>query len=363
MRSDSGGKYGTFGQEYAAVDRATITIEKAASFAGPDGSLLDLVPGMYRVSPARGGHLNFTSVDRPVSTSEVAHTRLVRAMPTVHQLNLTAPVVLNVSDGDELPHVVMLFPGGVALEATSQPSNYEANVHPTTTVTKALDNPSIVNAVVKWMRFAFKSGLPPFDPTQLLKVPIGKIDPGDSPTRFDWESTPPQWTRGTVATCYVSPAGSAGPLGPQTQTGYVPFPPGTAISRGPYPTHIISVTPVKVDAFLVRPGHSIQLLVTSQVVSPGDPSILSMTWTDVYETIATAKGSVIFPQVIVATGRVPSSPPLAGTSWIEVVAKEITRQPVGTPVEFELQVDGITLATRNCLFKAHGVGTPALTCS
>jgi hypothetical protein len=189
----------------------------------------------------------------------------------------------------------------------------------------------------------------------------GKVEPGPTPSGFGQQSAPPNWVSATVATCYVAPAGSAGPAGPGTETGIPPFPPGSAVRRVPTPAYLVSVTPVTVQSSLLGAGRMVQLLATNYVVTLGSGSLLSMTWTDVYQMVAPTSGLVTFPGVIVATGRVPLSPPPVNSTWEAEVAKRLTGAPgAGAPLDLELRVEGITVATRSMRFNAQFPGSPAV---
>jgi hypothetical protein len=144
------------------------------------------------------------------------------------------------------------------------------------------------------------------------KFGFGRIEPGTSPTPFAPQTFPPNWVRSVVVTCYVPPAGSWGPGGPGTASGVPVFEPGTEVRRGPYPGYIVSTTPVRVICPGSEAGKVVELRVTERVATLGYPTILSMTWQDIYRIVPAVDGPVDFPGVIVATGRVPPTPPPPG---------------------------------------------------
>jgi hypothetical protein len=90
------------------------------------------------------------------------------------------------------------------------------------------------------------------------------------------------------------------------------------------------------------------------------------TWTDVYQIIAPAAGSVVFSGVILATGRAASNAKL--DTWVPDSELAFTTSAgTGVPVQFELRIGGITFATRTCLFNAQyyypeTTAGPVLTC-
>jgi len=265
---------------------------------------------------------------------------------------------------DDGQHIVVAFPGGGMLEAVT----HRAAVHSGTTM-KLVGSQALVEAVIKWL-----SPNPPgpltdlvYDRKELLSPGIllwADIEPG-TPSGFGPSAMPPNWIGATVATCYPPPKGSAGPRGPGTETGIPPFPPGSSVIRVAHPAYLVATAPVTAESSLLRPGRVVDLVVTSHVVTLGYPTIVSMTWTDVYRMVLQTAGTVTFPGIIVATGRVPTSPPPPASSWAQEVAKFMTYQPRGSkgaPAVFELQVSGISAATRICYFDAMFPGSPALRC-
>jgi hypothetical protein len=95
--------------------------------------------------------------------------------------------------------------------------------------------------------------------------------------------------------------------------------------------------------------------------------MMSMTWRDWYHIVPTAHGPVTFPGVIVANARVYTSghTPPAGKTWGDVAADMLTSPSgMGAPTDFELFVDGISVAAMRCGYIGHGTpgGPPALKC-
>jgi hypothetical protein len=349
----------------------TIQLERSMSFSTPTDEAIELSPGAYQVQAGADGHLVLTAADTGNGYSLAAST-------TWHELGLVSPFALKVPGEKEEQHVMILLPGGGALHTIGWSRSPGTATRPLSFPTTA----GIVEAVLKWLPPSLVSALP-FDRGILLnplRMIWGSIQPGSSPTGFGPSSIPPNWISATVATCYVPPAGSAWPapsgtgsyppgshVGPPSgagmESGYVPFPPGSAVRRGAFPSYIQSVTPVTVTSSVSMMGRAVQLHVTSHVVTIGIPTILSMTWTDVYQIVPQADGPVTFPGVIVATGRVPTTPPAPTTSWPAEVQKRLT-SPTGrgAPTVFELRLDGITVTTRTCEFLGRFPGSPEVRC-
>jgi hypothetical protein len=188
---------------------------------------------------------------------------------------------------------------------------------------------------------------------------FGKIEPGTSPTPFAPQTFPPNWVRSVVVTCHVPPAGSWGPGGPGTASGVPVFTPGSEVRRGPYPGYIVSTTPVRVLCPGSEAGKVVELRVTEHVASLGYPTILSMTWQDIYRIVPAVDGPVDFPGVIVATGRTPTTPAPPGVSYTAQVQAQLTSSTgFGVPVVFDAYLDGNWIASRQMAYYASYPGGP-----
>ncbi len=370
-KADLGGPAGNQTALHITGLADAIQLDRPTRFRASKGDTVELRPGVYRVMPGAGGGLVLQSADLKSSCA-------LATVTTWHPLGLLSPLVLNVPDERNERHILMLFPGGAALQAHGWRGS-----PPRTMGLPAAG--SLVEAVLKWLPPSLVTTALPFDRSFLLNpwfMIWGTVQPGSSPTGFGPSNVPPNWIGATVATCDVPPAGSAMPIGTGTgggsyppgskvgppigagmQSGYVPFPPGSAVLRGAFPSYIQSVTPVKVTSTVSMVGRVVQLHVTSHVVTIGVPTILSMTWTDVYQIVPQAAGPVMFPGVIVATGRVPTTPPAPTTSWPAEVQKRFT-SPTGrgAPTVFELRLDGVWITDRTCEYLGRYPGSPELRC-
>ncbi len=162
-----------------------------------------------------------------------------------------------------------------------------------------------------------------------------------------------------MVTCYVPPAGSYGPGGPGTASGVPVFAPGTEVRRGPYPGYIVSTTPVRVTCPGSEAGKVVELRVTEHVATIGVPTILSMTWQDIYRIVPAVDGPVDFSGVIVATGRFPPTPPPPGVNYTAQVQARLTSPTgFGVPVVFDLYLDGAWIASREMGYYASYPGGP-----
>ena len=328
-----------YGADEAAM---TIAFEESVRFPAPDGEV-EVPAGEYGADVAGDGSLRLI-------TTDAGREWRIPGSPTWHDFPLTSPLALCVPGEGEERHVLLMFPGGTAVSSVGLIRG-RADAR----AAASLPIPMVAEHVVtKAMRMF---GELPFERSMLTSPSTralwGTIEPGLSPSPFfPPAGMPPHWIGATVATAYGGPG----------QPGQ-PTPPGSPVRRGAFPGYLVSVTPVTADWPLSMVGRVVQLHVTSHVISLGLPTILFATWTDVYQVVPQTTGPVSFPEVIVATGRVPAVPAPPGTSWSIEVAKRFTSASgQGAPTGFELRVDGVTVGTRDCQFKGAFPGSPALSC-
>ena len=324
--------------EYVGIDERT-------GFVGPGGETVTINPGLYRVDVASDGQLALIADDGTATLVEAQHGG--------HPLELDAPlaVAFEVEEGDR--RVAVLLPGGVTMVAGAART-------PAADVSRQqlFGSPGFASAVLLKLPIGIVQ-----KPAYLIpyhKFFFGTIEPGRSPAPFAPQTFPPNWVRSVVVTCYVPPAGSWGPGGPGTASGVPVFTPGTDVRRGPYPGYIVSTTPVRVTCPGSEAGKVVELRVTEHVATLGYPTILSMTWQDIYRIVPAVDGPVDFPGVIVATGRVPPTPPPPGVSYTaQVQAKLTSPTGFGVPTVFDLYLDGNWIASRQMGYYASYPGGPA----
>ncbi|HZD32452.1 MAG TPA: hypothetical protein VE779_12420 [Candidatus Angelobacter sp.] len=355
LRSTAAQKQATCGCSSADSDAAaaTITLKRGAHFPSPDGSHVELKAGEYYVSvlPDRSMLIS--------SQTERRHWN-ISATRTWHEFNLTSPLALGVLQ-EQTQLVVALFPGGVAFV-----SGGARKVSAKVPKPKLPPPQLIVEAIQEWLTWPPlrpQSKLP-FEKEVLLggyhALRFGEIQAVPTPTRFAPMSTPPNWIGAIAVTC----AAAGYPYIP------CPYTPGDSEPRGAFPHYVTATVGVTASAVpTIQAGNVVQLLVTSLVmdVSVGNTESMVSTWTDTYQIVATASGPVTFPGVILATGRDSSSS--AGV-WVSDADAAFTSHDgpgTGTPVHFELRINGITIVTRDCKYNANenpkSPGGPLLTCS
>jgi len=338
------------GESLGELHNVTIVLESTAHFHAPNGSNIQVHPGAYHVSVWPDGHLLLGATQKPGQ-----HGTVLRAFRIWHSFRLTSPLVVNIGAEHDSLHIVLLLPGGGALQST-------VSLRP---AARLADTPTFVTAhdLAQSIITRFPGPPPkyfhPFNAATVLAVPStrplwGTIDPGSQPTTFVPGSVPPNWLSATVTACAAAPGASC---------------PGVGMSepRNPPPSdpQLVSTTLVTVKSLLSWAGQIVELLVTAQVVNTGG-IMRYMTWTDLYRQVPAANGPLTFPRVIVATGTPPPHPPQPGKmSWEQETAYDFTSPSGrGAPTEFELRVNGITQAFRSCEYLGHYPGgVPELRCS
>jgi len=319
-----------------------VAFAKEVTFATRDGKPVTLDAGLYRVEASDAGQI--------VLISDAGASIEVPAARDWHDQPFDEPVALDL-EGEHDHSIALLLPGGLALQATGYYGQVRSS--PSSPVRDFVDFHDKLLAFHK--KFADRFN------TKLWTLTWGKVVPATPAAPFVPASFPPNWVSTRVVTCVVPPAGSYGPAGPGTASGVPPFNPGDVINRGPFKGYYVSTTNVTatVSAGVQLPGKTVELLVTAHVVTTGFPTILSMTWQDTYRIVAGANGPVIFPGVVLATGRTPTSEPPGGTTW-EAQVQELlySSSGRGVPTVFELRVDSVTLAEKTFYYFASYAGGP-----
>ena len=337
------------GNALGEVQNVTIVLENPAHFHGPDGSSVHVQPGSYHVGVGSDGHLLLGATQAPEP-----HRMVLQAFKLWHPFSLNAPLAVTIDGGHDAWNVVLLLPGGAALQATgSLRSSGRAGTPAFVTdrdVAQAIIMRFPLPGVVAKLLYPFNAATVP----SVLGTLWGTIQPGSRPTSFVPGSAPPNWVSTTVAACLAAPGASC---------------PGIGQSKPRNPTasepQLVSTTSVTVTSMLTWAGQTVELLVTAQVVNTGGMARY-MTWTDLYRHVPGTNDPFTFNGVIVATGTPPPNPPPPGhISWAEESASDLTSPSHrGAPTEFELRVNGITQAYRSCEYLGHYPGgTPELRCS
>jgi hypothetical protein len=107
---------------FTAEDLATVTIDQTVYFSTPDGSDVIAAPGIYRILLDEERGLRFI----PIKRDKDKGAFLVQALQTNHRDSISAPVAVYLPDEENIPHVVLLLPGGTGLEAIGSFSDVRA---------------------------------------------------------------------------------------------------------------------------------------------------------------------------------------------------------------------------------------------
>jgi hypothetical protein len=88
----------------------TISLDRDIHFTTPYVTSAIAQPETYRVSEAGTNSLR-------LKDTRNRRTHIIDALPTNHDEAITTPVALYIQDDEKFPHVLLLLPGGRALEA------------------------------------------------------------------------------------------------------------------------------------------------------------------------------------------------------------------------------------------------------
>ena len=327
------------------MDSTRIDLPGPLHFIGTEGEDLVVGPGPYQVAQGQGPQLRLISPHNGSSPT-------IQAVPVEHDLDLLGPFALLVPAADEAVHVLLLNQDGKALDAVGSESGVQGR-GPSATLGAAKIAAGVQSTVL-----SHPSAASALRPGTRLRVFDYQIVPSPNATGFTGCAKPAGWISAAVAESHVAPAGSATSAGPGTATGYNPFPAGSPWNRGAFPGYhcafgSVMITPPP-SSKLAAGNH--RLLVTSYVYTAGG-TLLSMTVTDVYQI---TPGNWTVPQVVLATGRTATMP--ANYDYSRVVTQYYASLPSGSPVKYDLQVDGVSVAEKNCLFKASMTQAPMLKC-
>jgi hypothetical protein len=88
----------------------TITLDRPIHFTTPQATDVVAQAGLYRLKVAEPSAMKFIGL-------KTKTTAVVDALHISHQTDITEPVALYLKDEQQFPHVVLLLPGGLGLEA------------------------------------------------------------------------------------------------------------------------------------------------------------------------------------------------------------------------------------------------------
>ena len=328
-----------------AIDPASVELTKPMHFTASDGSDVVAAAGTYHVDGGEGSQLLLFPGDG-------ATPIVIAALMSEHDLDLLGPLALIIPTEEERQHLVLIQPGRTALDAIGNIGDVRSR-GPLSPVNSARIAGGVQSSVVSRPGLVAALG-----PATRLRVFNYQLTPAPTASGFTGCVKPTGWVSAAVASSAVAPAGSATYAGPGTATGYNPYPAGSPWNRGSFPGYHCafgSVTVASPD--LARAGgRTVQLRVTSYVFGV----VLSMNVTDVYQQTSGGSGTVTFQQVIVATGQTGTTP--IGHDFVRDVTQYYASAPTGSPVKFDVFVDGVSMIEKSCLLKVSMTQAATLKC-
>ena len=156
-------------------DSTRITIDKPVHFSAADGSDLVAAAGTYRIEQATDRTLRLIPLEGKESL-------VVEAQATTHEESIVSPLALSIPQQEDEHHVVLLSPGGNALDASGTYSGVK------TRVTKApLQSRLMIQDYMLARRQPIGAGsnLPPPNPNPDLVITSAVLVP-TAPTPYDF---------------------------------------------------------------------------------------------------------------------------------------------------------------------------------
>lgn len=360
-----------------------IQLEKAIHFSAPEGSDLVAAPGRYQLEPTVDAQLRLVPEGEQVPL-------VIAAAITNLDLEVSAPIALAVPAGEDVQHVILLLPGGMALDGIGSYSGVKARGPITALGGPAMKDPlsaklaqipssgltAIPKAAEKFERRAADLALQPGPRTtnfQECKMAgsgyVGSVIAQQTVAVKTRGALPlPSPRVGAIASrngtsIVLAQAPAATPPTPNTgTTTYVTTNPRTPYLRDvprSYQRCVFGSTVVTATGLLpFQTGERVTLSVVSRVIQ--DPYI-ELWIEDTYELTAQAGKPLTFPRAIMAaaTAGVPASDWIR---WQDLSKRFADRMKTGVPVGFMLTATGKRLV---CLYQPdlNNFGQGNVTCA
>jgi hypothetical protein len=336
MKSESAGA----GTALAVVDPMVITLAHPLHFSTPDGGEILVPAGAY--------HLDQSQVTRLQLLSPDGAQRLVVAAQSIeHGFEVTSPLALIVPADEGQQHVILLQPGGKALDALGSASGVRTRV-PIQPVA-----PSRLSDAVHAK--ASQAGSPPI---------LGRVDPSKMrlPLNLSVQPTAPSnlfqdcgqaLSGGYLDTAYTQQVNPGAPHNPNLDnaagTAFIRM---TAASRNEFRCAIGSVA-VKPTTGGLGTGDHLQLRIVSYVYGYG-------AWVlDRYQLTPPGNAPLTFPNVIMATFDMGTDP----NQFRQHEDAAIKSLATGYLVGVEVFLNGGLAAKLPCLLKVPAGGAGTLVCA
>lgn len=154
------------------AETTAVTIEEKTAFLDPTGKEVVLSPGVYDIH-AEPPHLVVTTKDGQSSFT-------ITAGSVQHQEQLSRPVALSIREGDNLHHIVLLFPSGTGLDA----AGYTGDIRSRALGQQPIVAPPIVSSQLRYQQRAAFSVVQFVRPMYFEGLPI------EQGFRFGGDSVP-----------------------------------------------------------------------------------------------------------------------------------------------------------------------------
>lgn len=367
--------------EYAGVATG-IQLEKAVHFSAPEGEDILAAPGHYQVEPTVEAHLRLIPEGNQPPI-------VIAALTTDFDVDVSAPIALTLSPREDIHHVVLLLPGGTALDGIGTYTGVKMRAPFTAAGTTSVK--TTLNAKLAGIKTPAYTELPKVSPKFEARASDFTVQPGQRTTNFEEckmagsgyvgsviaQQTVAVKTQGALplpppmlggfrgwdrASVILTGAPGAPPPTPSTgTTSYVTTNPRTPYLRDvPRSTQrcVFGSAVVTATGLLpLQPGERVKLLVTSKVIHD---AYVDLWIEDAFELTAQGGKSLTFPKVIVASATAG----VVATDWIkwqDLSKRFVERMRNGLTVGFALQAAGKRIA---CQYKPdlNNFGQGNVTC-
>lgn len=324
----------------AIVAPTVIALADPLHFTAPDGSEVVVPAGTYHVDQGPGAQLQLLPPD--------AAQGIVLATQSIdHGFDLTSPVALIVPADDGQQHVILLQPGGKALDALGSASGVI-----TRSPLQPVSPSRLSDALnVKASQASSPAILGRIDPSK-MRIPVNlSVQPAAPPGLF--QDCGLALSGGYLDTVYTQQVNPGAPHNPNLDNASgTPFIRMTAASRKEFRCAIGTVA-VKPTTGSLGPGDQVQLRIVSYVYGYG-------AWVqDRYQLTPSSNAPLTFPKVIMATFDLGLDP----NQFQQHEDTAVKSLATGYLVGVEVFLNGGLATKLPCLLKVPAGGAGTLVCA
>jgi len=316
-----------------------VEFHEAKHFTAPDNSDLVVRSGVYRVAAGQGAQLQ-------LSPQDGVNPILITAQTFEHNFDLASPVALIIPRDEDRQHLVLLQPGGKALDAVGSASGVGTRGPiqpiPTDLLAQALSAKVSPSSALR----------PGGIDLSKTRIPLNLVIQPTAPTSLFQDCGAAQ-SGGYLDTVYTSQVNTGAPYNPNIDNAPgTPFIRMTAAPRKEFRCAIGAVT-VKATAGNWGAGDQLQLRIVSYVYGYG-------AWVrDRYQQAPASNTPLKFPDVIMATFDMGNDP----NQFLQhenVAAKSLS---TGYLLGVEVFLNGGVAAKVPCVLKVQPGGAATLDCA